>query len=208
MARRSEPGSGTGGLDGFEQLAGADVSRRMPQLRHRTGLDLTDALPGEAEVLGHFLERALAATVEPEAQREDRALALVEHRKHLGYLAGQQARRRVLEGRDRVAVLDEVAELGVAVVADGFVERHVVDGMDEAEIALLDDVEQREPRALVLLRDRHDEPQVRVDELAVCFLTLTDLAPKLTPLRGRELLRGLEPLVCGGAGFDRLREPA
>ena len=55
-------------LDGFEQLAGADVGGRVPQLRHRPGLDLADALPGETEVLGHFLERALAATVEPEAQ--------------------------------------------------------------------------------------------------------------------------------------------
>src|SRR5438445_536407 len=115
-------------------------ARRTSLLRHRTGLDLTDALPGEAEVLGHFLERALAATVEPEAQREDRALALVEHRKHLGYLAGQQARRRVLEGRDRVAVLDEVAELGVAVVADGFVQRHGVDRVSEH----LDDLLERQ----------------------------------------------------------------
>ena len=126
--------------DGFEQLAGADVGRRVPQLRHRPGLDLADPLPGEAEVLGHFLERALAGAVEAEAEREDRLLAVVEHGEHLGDLAGQQRRGRVVERRDRVAVLDEVAELGVAVVTDGLVERDRVDRVAEH----LDDLLERQ----------------------------------------------------------------
>ena len=97
----------------------APSARRVPQLRHRPGLDLADALAGETEVLGHLLERALAATVEAEAQAQDRALALVEHLEHLGDLAGKQRHRRRVERRGGVAVLDEVAELGVAVVAHG-----------------------------------------------------------------------------------------
>src|SRR5689334_23335441 len=124
----------------FEQLARADVGRRVAKLRHRTGLDLADPLTGEAEVLGHFLERALAATVETEAKRQDRALALVEHGEDLGDLVRQQARGRVLERSDRVAVLDEVAELGVAVVTDGLVERDGVDRVTEH----LDDLLERQ----------------------------------------------------------------
>ncbi len=119
---------------------GADVGRGVAQLRHRAGLDLTDALTGEAEVLGHFLERALATTVEPEPQAEDGALALVEHLEDLGDLAGQQRHRRRVERGRGVAVLDEVAELGVAVVADGLVERDRVDGVTEH----LDDLVERQ----------------------------------------------------------------
>ena len=196
----------------------------------------------------------------PKRRREDRALALVEHRQHLGHLAGQQRGGRGVERGGRVAVLDEVAELGVAVVTHGLVERdrvdrvaehfddllerqlglgrqlgqrrraaerafelgaqleqrgeHVagvhgqpddarrvgdaaldrladppgrvrrelealapvelVDGVDQAEVALLHDVEQGQTRGLVLLRDRDDEPQVRVHELAVRLLALAD----------------------------------
>ena len=61
-------------------------------------------------------------------------------------------------------------------------------------------------RALVLLRDRDHEPQVRVHELAVGLFALADLPLERTPLGGRELLRGLELLPGGGAGLDRLRE--
>jgi hypothetical protein len=41
----------------------------------------------------------------------------------------------------------------------------LLDGADEADDALLDQVEEREPVALVALRDRDDQPQVRVDHL-------------------------------------------
>ncbi len=78
--------------------------------------------------------------------------------------------------------------------------------MDETEIALLDDVEERESRALVLLGDRHDQPQVRVHELAVALFTLADRATKLAPLCGRQLLGGLELRSRGNAAFDGLGE--
>ena len=78
--------------------------------------------------------------------------------------------------------------------------------MDEAEVALLDDVEERQTRRLVLLGDRYDEPQVRVDELAVRLLTEADAAPELTALGGGELLRRLELGARHDAGLDGLRE--
>ncbi len=49
----------------------------MTQLRQGASLELTDAFPGETEVLGDLLERTLLA-VEAEPQTQDRALTLVE----------------------------------------------------------------------------------------------------------------------------------
>src|SRR5690606_12257815 len=80
------------GLD-REQVAGAGVGRRVPQLRHRPRLDLADALAGEVEVLAHLLERPRLAPVEAEAQLEDLALALVERGEEPVDLLGQQGRR-------------------------------------------------------------------------------------------------------------------
>ena len=111
--------------------------------------------------------------------------------------------------RVRDAALDRLADpprrVGRELEALAPVE--LVDGVDEAEVALLHDVEQRQTRALVLLRDRDDEPQVRVHELAVRLLALTDGTTELAPLGGRELLRGLELGARLDAGLDRLREP-
>src|SRR5690606_2487561 len=41
-----------------EEVAGAGVARRVAQLRHRTRLDLADALTREVEVLADLFERA------------------------------------------------------------------------------------------------------------------------------------------------------
>src|SRR5205823_5094246 len=108
--------------------------------RHRAGLDLADALPGEAEVFGDLLERALAAAVESEPQAKYRALPLVEHLEHLGNLAREKRDRGGVEGSGCIAILDEVAELGVAVVTDGLVERDGVDRVAEH----LDDLVERQ----------------------------------------------------------------
>src|SRR5207245_439699 len=100
-----------------EQVAGAGVGGRVAQLRHRARLDLTDALTREVEVLADLLERARLAAVEPEAQREDLALPLVERGEELLDLVGQQRGGRDLERRLGRAVLDDVAQLRVTVLA-------------------------------------------------------------------------------------------
>src|SRR4051812_47823311 len=54
-----------------QELPGADVDRRVPELRHGTGLDLADALPRELEALANLLEGPRLAAVEAEAQAQD-----------------------------------------------------------------------------------------------------------------------------------------
>jgi hypothetical protein len=61
-----------------EELPYSTIDRRVPQLGHGFGLDLSDGLTAELEVLTHLIERAGLASVEPEAQTQDLALPLVE----------------------------------------------------------------------------------------------------------------------------------
>jgi hypothetical protein len=61
----------------------------------------------------------------------------------------------------------------------------LLDGADQAEDALLDQVRERQAVALVLLRDRDDEPEVRVDHPVLGL----DVAA-LDTLRQLDLLRG------------------
>ncbi len=89
----------------------------MTKLRHRPGLDLADALPGEVEVLADLFERAGLSPIEPEPQGEDLTLALVQRRQQLLDLGRQQRGGRDLERRLGRAVLDDVAQLGVTVLA-------------------------------------------------------------------------------------------
>src|SRR5664280_752651 len=65
------------GSDG-QEVAGAGVRGRMPELRHGPGLDLADPLAGQVEVLADLLERAGLAPIEAEAQTQDLPLAFVE----------------------------------------------------------------------------------------------------------------------------------
>src|SRR5262249_8788343 len=106
-----------------EEVARAGVGGRVAQLRHRAGFDLADALAREVEELADLFEGPGLATVESEAQRQDLALTFVERSEQLLDLVGQQWGGRDLERRFRRAVLDDVAELGVAVLAERLRER-------------------------------------------------------------------------------------
>jgi hypothetical protein len=64
-------------------------------------------------------------------------------------------------------------------------------GADQPEDALLDQVEERELLALVLLRDRDDEPQVRVDHAL-----LRPEVALLDPLRELDLLVGRQERIA------------
>ena len=71
----------------------------------------------------------------------------------------------------------------------------------------MDEVEEREPRRLVLLGDRHHQTEVRLDERLLGLLAGLDLAPQLTTLgRGEVLHLGGQVELGGTAPFDGLRQ--
>ena len=82
----------------------------------------------------------------------------------------------------------------------------LLDGVHQPEVALLDQVEQRQAGRLVLLGDRHHEAQVRLDELALGLLALAGGAAQLTLLGRGELLARVELCDRFVAGFDGFRE--
>src|SRR5262249_49765877 len=57
------------------------------------------------------------------------------------------------------------------------------DRVHKTEIALLDQVQKRKTRRLILLRDRHDEAQVRLHEGALCLIAIANHASQLTSTR-------------------------
>src|SRR6185295_17495597 len=84
----------------------------------------------------------------------------------------------------------------------------LLDRVHQAEVALLYEVEQREAGRLVLLRDRHDETQVRLHERALRVVAEARGAAQLTLLGGRERLPTVEQLFARGVALlDLLREP-
>src|SRR5205085_838272 len=83
----------------------------------------------------------------------------------------------------------------------------LLDRVDQAEIALLNEVEQRHPRRLVALGDGDDEPEVRLDELPLGVLTRAYEPLEVTFLGPRQTLDDrLQRLAGGLAGLDVLRE--
>ena len=82
----------------------------------------------------------------------------------------------------------------------------LLDGVHQAEVALLDQVEQRQARGLVLLGDRHHQAQVRLHERALGVLALAGGAAQLALLGGGELAAGVEHRAARVAGLDGLRQ--
>ncbi len=82
----------------------------------------------------------------------------------------------------------------------------LLDRVHEAQVALLDEVEERQARRLVLLGNRDDEPQVRLHERALGVVTLARGAAQLPLLGGGEVLAGGEEVAARGVpAFDLLR---
>ena len=94
-------------------------------------------------------------------------------------------RARLVGDRARDRLPDPPGRVGRELVALAVVE--LLDRADQAERALLDQVEEREPAAQVALRDRDDEAEVRLDHLR-----LRGHVAALDPLRQVDLLVGGE----------------
>src|SRR3569833_4665586 len=95
---------------------------RVPQLRQRLLLELTDPLAGQAEVLADLVQRARGAVVEAEAHRHDLLFAGRQHAQGEAELVGHELPVAQLGRLGRVGVLDEVTDAGLAVLADRGVE--------------------------------------------------------------------------------------
>ena len=244
-------------------------------------------------MLADLFEGPRLAAVETEAELEDLALALVERGEQAGDLLGQQRGGRDLEGRVGATILDDVAELGVAVLTERLGERErlgceakrlgdlllghldldgqlgqrggtavlelqtgasllessegvagvhrepdrpagvgdatgdrltdppggvggelealapveLLDGVHQAKVALLDQVEERQARRLILLGDRDDESEVGLHEGALGLLALLHRPAKLTLLgRGQLGVDRFELRSRFRARFDGLGE--
>src|SRR5713101_3018554 len=59
----------------FEEDAELARARAVAQLAQHLGFDLADTFTGEGESLAHFLERVLAAVLQPESHPDDLFLA-------------------------------------------------------------------------------------------------------------------------------------
>ena len=138
----------------------------------------------------------------------------------VGRRAVELDRQRVLGARDLALRADEVdrqldrARLGVHPALDGLADPprrvggeavaaapvELLDRADQAEDALLDQVEQRQLGALVLLGDRDDQAQVRVDH---ALLGLEVAA--LDPAREVDLLVGRQQPVAADLVQEQLQ---
>src|SRR5690606_27413781 len=96
--------------------------RGMAHFPQRLGLDLADALAGHLELLAHFLQGAAVAVDQPEALLEDFALAGVESVEDILDAVFQHGHGGHVAGILGTLVLDEIAETGFVVVADGGLE--------------------------------------------------------------------------------------
>ena len=130
----------------------------------------------------------------------------------LGDVHGQADRPALVGERPRDRLADPPGRVGRELEPELVVE--LLDGADQAEVALLNQVEQRHAGVRVVARDRHHEAQVRLDQAPLRgfvaeILAARELAlltgseqPAVADLADVELERivGAEPLVVGQAG--------
>ena len=106
----------------------------------------------------------------------DELPARAHHPAHLlGDVDGEADRAALVGQRARDRLADPPRRVGRKLVAHPVVE--LLDRADQAEVALLDQVEQRHAGPRVVPRDRHHEAQVRLDQLPLRVLVACVLAP-------------------------------
>ena len=96
----------------------------MAQLSQGLGLDLADTLAGHVELLAHFLQRPGAAILNTETQLQHLFLTGSQSGQHIHQLLLQQGEGRGLAGLTGALVGNEVAQVGILLLADGGFQRH------------------------------------------------------------------------------------
>src|SRR5918992_1933368 len=108
----------------FEVVAELLAAGGVAQLGEGLGLDLADALAGDPELAADLLEGAGVAVGEAEAELDDLLLPLREGVQDRVELLLEQDEAGRVDRDDGVGVLDEVAEVGVLLLADRGLQRH------------------------------------------------------------------------------------
>src|SRR3990172_3992450 len=114
------PGAIISGLEEAPEFLGP---RGVAELPERLGLDLADALAGDGKVLAALLQGVLAAVGEAEAEAEHLLLARREGVQDLVGLLPEREADDGLHRGDHLLVLDEVAQVGVLLLADRRLQR-------------------------------------------------------------------------------------
>ena len=150
-------------------------------------------LQGQVRLLGDLLERRLATEHGPQ-----RALGAVHLLQPLDDVHRHPDRACLVRERPRDRLPDPPGRVGRELEAPAPVE--LLDGPDQAERALLDQVEEGKPLVAVVLRDRDHEPEVGLDHRL-----LRDEVAALDPLRERHLLRRRQQRVAPGLAQEQLQ---
>src|SRR5258708_15723190 len=144
------------------------TDRRLERDRLLRDLDdLADLVGGDEHPLGDLLRGRLAAQLLEQATAH--ADELVDRLDHVDRDAD---RPRLVRDRAGDRLADPPRRVGRELVALAIVE--LLDGADEADVPLLDEVQEAHAAADVLLRDRHDEAKVRLGQIVPRVVALLD----------------------------------
>ena len=155
-------------------------------------LHLARLLDRQARLLGDLVERRLAPELRPE-----QSLGLVHLLEALDDVDGHPDRPGLVRESARDGLADPPGRVGRELVAAAPVE--LLDGADQPERPFLDQVEERQALVAVVLRDRDDEAEVRLDHP---LLRLGIAA--LDALRQLDLLRRRQERVAAGLAQEEL----
>src|SRR5687768_6936981 len=122
----------------IEEALEVPQPRRMAELAQRFRLNLADALARDFVLLANLFERAFVTVHQPETHLDDAPIALSETRQHVVHLVLQQAVARHLGRILSSLVLDEVAEVGVTIVAHRCLQRNRLTRHLEQRVDALD----------------------------------------------------------------------
>ena len=171
----------------------AVTDRRVEAGRRARGrAHLEHLLNRERRLVGDLVERRLASELRPQL-----AIGAVDLLQALDDVDGHADRARLVGESPRDRLADPPGRVRRELEAAPPVE--LLDRADEPERPFLDEVEERKPLVSVVLRDRDDEPEVRLDHP---LLRLQVAA--LDALRQLDLLRGGQQLVAAGLAQEQL----
>src|SRR5574337_856027 len=107
----------------FHKALELPAPSRMSEFPQRLGLDLSDPLAGDVELLAHFLQGMIASISKPETELQNLLLPFRQCPKHLLGLTAQVHADDGLDRGDRSFILDEVTEMRSFLLPDGCFQR-------------------------------------------------------------------------------------